>query len=204
MTYETIIYLKWNDIICSTFWRTKPLAKIAVLFWCALNRSIYQISLTSLYSTIKERWRPGTRKVHGWNPVVSKKLFILNYQFKFVPKENCRKSGKMTFPFIFNHNSGKTKLKYDSVIGNAGKAVCKREKLWKTFQLFWCPKYEIYLSVHQGLYYYVAQCKPPSISARKHQFSTLPCRLTFLDDGQIVQIRPRSNRIWRTVYILGQ
>ena len=122
---------------------TKPLAKIAVLFWCALNRSIYQISLTSLYSTIKERWRPGTRKVHGWNPVVSKKLFILNYQFKFVPKENCRKSGKMTFPFIFFHNSGKTKLKYDSVIGNAGKTVCKREKLWKTFQLFWCPKYEI-------------------------------------------------------------
>ena len=66
------------------------------------------------------------------NPYFNK-LFILNFQFKSTPKENIRKSGKMAFPFNFNPHSDKTKLKYDCVIRNAGKTLCKLKKFLNPF-----------------------------------------------------------------------
>ena len=49
----------------------------------------------------------------------------------------------MAFPFNFNPHSDKTKLKYDSVIRNAEKTLCKLKKFLNPFcfvckvQTFW-------------------------------------------------------------------
>ena len=52
LAYETIIYLKWNDIICGTFWCVKEIYKnFENVFPCEQDWFFYRLVIKSIHGT---------------------------------------------------------------------------------------------------------------------------------------------------------